>query len=184
MINLTPSYSSVCKKKLKFPVRVTDCVSCVCTFPTFINTCFIFLWRSCKRKCFNFYVAWRMSSSGMWRCVCLVLNDVSEERIASIFRIEKSVSEEPAWAGGCRLSHQSEITSYIRTEQGERECRPHGRQNVPPKRRLTQDLHSATSQKTTFFIVTAVKASNLTFMLHVCICITLHPPWFCRTVHV
>jgi hypothetical protein len=29
-------------------------------------------------------------------------------------------------------------------------------------RRLTQDLHSATSQKTTFFIVTAVKASNHT----------------------
>jgi hypothetical protein len=36
------------------------------------------------------------------------------------------------------------------------------RRYVPPKRRLTQDLHSATSQKTTFFIVTAVKASNLT----------------------
>jgi hypothetical protein len=33
---------------------------------------------------------------------------------------------------------------------------------VPPKRRLTQDLHSATSQKTTFFIVTSMKASNLT----------------------
>jgi hypothetical protein len=29
-------------------------------------------------------------------------------------------------------------------------------------RRLTQDLHSATSQKTAFFIVTAVKTSNLT----------------------
>jgi hypothetical protein len=36
------------------------------------------------------------------------------------------------------------------------------RRYVPPKRRLTQDLHSATSQKTTFFIVTAVKASNRT----------------------
>jgi hypothetical protein len=32
----------------------------------------------------------------------------------------------------------------------------------PPKRRFTQDLHSATSQKTAFFIVTAVKTSNLT----------------------
>jgi hypothetical protein len=39
----------------------------------------------------------------MWRCVCLVLTDVSEERIASIFRVEKSPSEELAWAGGCRL---------------------------------------------------------------------------------
>jgi hypothetical protein len=36
------------------------------------------------------------------------------------------------------------------------------RRYVPPKRRLTQDLHSATSQKTIFFIVTAVKASNHT----------------------
>jgi hypothetical protein len=36
------------------------------------------------------------------------------------------------------------------------------RRYVPPKGRLTQDVHSATSQKTTFFIVTAVKASNLT----------------------
>jgi hypothetical protein len=35
---------------------------------------------------------------------------------------------------------------------------------VPPKRLLTQDLHSATSQKTIFFIVTAVKTSNLTHM--------------------
>jgi hypothetical protein len=36
------------------------------------------------------------------------------------------------------------------------------RRYVPPKRRSTQDLHSATSQKTTFFMVTAVKASKLT----------------------
>jgi hypothetical protein len=43
-----------------------------------------------------------MSSSGMWRCVGLVLTDVSEERIASIFRVEKSVIEEPASAGGLR----------------------------------------------------------------------------------
>jgi hypothetical protein len=33
---------------------------------------------------------------------------------------------------------------------------------IPPKRHFTQDLHSATSQKTAFFIVTAVKTSNLT----------------------
>jgi hypothetical protein len=32
----------------------------------------------------------------------------------------------------------------------------------PPKRRFTQYLHGATSQKTAFFIVTAVKTSNLT----------------------
>jgi hypothetical protein len=34
-------------------------------------------------------------------------------------------------------------------------------QYVPPKRRFTQELHGATSQKTAFFIVTAVKISNL-----------------------
>jgi hypothetical protein len=33
---------------------------------------------------------------------------------------------------------------------------------VPPERRLTQDLHSATSQNTTVFIITAVKTSNST----------------------
>jgi hypothetical protein len=47
----------------------------------------------------------RISSSGTWRRVGLVWTDVSEERIASIFRVEKSASKEPAWAGGCRLSH-------------------------------------------------------------------------------
>jgi hypothetical protein len=35
---------------------------------------------------------WRMPSSGMWRRVDLVWSDVSEERIASIFRVEKSAS--------------------------------------------------------------------------------------------
>jgi hypothetical protein len=71
----------------------------------------------------------------MWHRVDVVLTDVSEERIASIFRVEekrrKSTSEEPA-------------------------CR----QYIPPKRRLTHYLHGATSQKTAFFIVTAVKTSN------------------------
>jgi hypothetical protein len=37
------------------------------------------------------------------RILGLVWTDVSEERIASIFRVEKSASEEPVWAGGCRL---------------------------------------------------------------------------------
>jgi hypothetical protein len=36
------------------------------------------------------------------------------------------------------------------------------RRYVPPKSRFTQDLHGATSQKTAFFIVAAVKTSNLT----------------------
>jgi hypothetical protein len=34
---------------------------------------------------------------------------------------------------------------------------------VPPKRLFLQDPHGVTSQKTPFFIVTAVKTSNLTY---------------------
>jgi hypothetical protein len=34
----------------------------------------------------------------MWRRVDLVWTDVSEERIASIFRVENSANKEPAWA--------------------------------------------------------------------------------------
>jgi hypothetical protein len=37
----------------------------------------------------------------MWRSVDLVWTDVLEERIASIFRVQKSACKEPAWAGGC-----------------------------------------------------------------------------------
>jgi hypothetical protein len=38
----------------------------------------------------------RLLLSEMWRCVDLGLTDVSEEHIASIFRVEKSASVEPA----------------------------------------------------------------------------------------
>jgi hypothetical protein len=36
------------------------------------------------------------------------------------------------------------------------------RTEVPPKRRFLQEPHGVTTQKTPFFIVTAVKTSNLT----------------------
>jgi hypothetical protein len=36
---------------------------------------------------------------------------------------------------------------------------------VPPKRRFLQEPHGVTTQKTPFFIVTAVKTSNLTKLL-------------------
>jgi hypothetical protein len=49
----------------------------------------------------------RMPSSVMCRRVVLVWTDVSEERIDSIFRVEKSTNEKPAWGSSCRLSYQS-----------------------------------------------------------------------------
>jgi hypothetical protein len=70
---------------------------------------------------------WRMLSSWVGRHGDLVWTDVSEENIASIFRVEKFASEEPAWAGGCRLSHHSKTP------------------------RFAQDLHGVTSQKTKVF---------------------------------
>jgi hypothetical protein len=39
----------------------------------------------------------------MWRCVDLVWTDVSEECIASIFKVENPVTEVPAWASGYSL---------------------------------------------------------------------------------
>jgi hypothetical protein len=55
----------------------------------------------------------------MWYHVDVVWTDVSEERIASIFRVEKSASEEPAWAGGSTLKMQairsSETSVYTRS---------------------------------------------------------------------
>jgi hypothetical protein len=95
-----------------------------------------------------------MPSSGMWHRVDLMWTDVSEERIASIFRVEnprarnqreqvaadwatrkirqrgtsvsrwlqteppeKTASEEPAWAGGCTLSHQKNPRARNQREQ-------------------------------------------------------------------
>jgi hypothetical protein len=46
---------------------------------------------------------WIIPSAGMWCRVDILLTDVSEERIASIFKVEKSASDAPTWAGCCRL---------------------------------------------------------------------------------
>jgi hypothetical protein len=90
----------------------------------------------------------------MCRRLDLVWTDVSEERIASIFRVAKSASEELAWVGGCRPANAgSSLADFLSWRW---------RRYVPPKRRFTQDLHGNTSRKTTFFIATEVKTSNLT----------------------
>jgi hypothetical protein len=43
--------------------------------------------------------------------------DVSEERIASIFRVEESASEEPAWAGNSRLSSETSVHFTVSTRR-------------------------------------------------------------------
>jgi hypothetical protein len=76
----------------------------------------------------------RMPSSGMWRRVDIVRTDVSEERIASIFSVEKSAREEPAWAVcSCKFLPWRWMRYAL------------------PKRQFTQDLHGATCQRTAFF---------------------------------
>jgi hypothetical protein len=55
---------------------------------------------------------WWNQSSGMWRYVDIVLPDVSEERIDSIFRAEdnKKSASEQAWAGATDWVQSSKIS--------------------------------------------------------------------------
>jgi hypothetical protein len=47
----------------------------------------------------------------MWRRVDLVWTDVSEERTASILKVEKSASEKQAWVGGKFDSYDKMLVS-------------------------------------------------------------------------
>jgi hypothetical protein len=79
---------------------------------------------------------WRMPSSWIRRRVYLAWTDVSEELITSIFRVEKFAS----------CSHLLTLVSRSRI------FLPWiWRRYISPKRRFTQDLHGATSQKMAFF---------------------------------
>jgi hypothetical protein len=55
---------------------------------------------------------------------------------------------------------------YRKVSSGMLRCVTLVRTVVPPKRRFLQEPHGVTSQKTPFFIVTAVKTSNLTGLQH------------------
>jgi hypothetical protein len=82
---------------------------------------------------------WRMSFPGLWRCTHRSwINRLLEDRIASIFRVDSD------WCSVC--SHLLTLVPRSRIFLPWR-----WRRNVPPKRRLTQDLHSTISHKTTFF---------------------------------
>jgi hypothetical protein len=107
---------------------------CLCT----VNS----IWCSCKGgthglfpvpSCSKLLLLRRVPSPGMWRCVDLVWVDVSV------------------------CSH---LLTLVPRSRIILPCR--WRRYIPPKSRFTQDLHSSTSQKTAFFIVTAVKTSNRT----------------------
>jgi hypothetical protein len=80
----------------------------------------------------------------MLRRVVLVRTDVSEEPGASFITVTR-IGE---------LGTTQAATSNRRTLRRNTK--------VPPKRRFLQEPHGVTSQKTPFFIVTAVKTSDLT----------------------
>jgi hypothetical protein len=77
-----------------------------------------------------------MPSSGMLRRLALVRTDVSEERSASFIRV----------TGIGELETTQAVTSNLRTL------------------RRSEEAHGVTSQKTEFFIVTAVKTSSTVFL--------------------
>jgi hypothetical protein len=62
------------------------------------------------------FFLWRMPSSGVWRRADVVdWTDVSEDRIVSIFRVQKSASEEPAWAGSCSYGRENLKSNLLST---------------------------------------------------------------------
>jgi hypothetical protein len=119
----------------------------------------------------NQYMEWRMPSCGMWRCVDIVWTDVSEDvspPSSYLLTYLLTYGAEPFLRSDQLCSHSRNRLHLQGTKIRERgTSMSRWLQNadgddVPPKRRFTQDLHSATSQKTAFFIVTALKTSNLT----------------------
>jgi hypothetical protein len=86
-----------------------------------------------------------MVSSGLLRRVNLVRTDVSEEPGASFIRVTKIGELGTTQAATSNRSVRRLLVAAC----------------VPPKRRFLQEQHGVRTQKTPFFIVTAVKTSNL-----------------------
>jgi hypothetical protein len=93
-----------------------------------------------------------MVYSGLLRRVALVRTDVSEEPGATFIRMTKigELGTTQAATSNRRTLQRNIFAAYVGGRQG------------PPKRRFLQEPHGVTTQKTPFFIVTAVKTSNLT----------------------
>jgi hypothetical protein len=120
------------------------------------------LWLSTACDGNSFIFLLRMVSSGLLRRVALVRTDVSEETGASFIRMTK-VGElgttQVATSNRLTLRRNTNILFLVH-----RLLSPWWRRRqVPPKRRFLQKPQGLTSQKTPFFIVTAVKTSNLTY---------------------
>jgi hypothetical protein len=81
----------------------------------------------------------------MLRRVALVRTDISEDLIASIIRVTRIGEPGTLAVTSNRRTLRSKYILFLRGV-----------------RRFLQESHGVTSQKTTFFIVTAVKTSNFT----------------------
>jgi hypothetical protein len=95
-----------------------------------------------------------MLSFGVLRCVALVRTSVSEEDITSIIRMTRRVQLLRSVVRLLVTANDVPSSPILITLVMEA--------IHSPKRRILQELHSLTSQTTAFFIVTAVKTSNLT----------------------
>jgi hypothetical protein len=89
----------------------------------------------------------------MLRLVALVRTDVSEEFSASIIRVTRICE-----LGTLAVTNRRTLRIFLRSVRRLLVTAS----VVPPKHRFLQEPHRVTSQKTPFFIVTAVKISNLT----------------------
>jgi hypothetical protein len=91
-------------------------------------------------------------SSGIWRrVVCWVSTDVSEEHVASIFRVEEISSAKTSKQAEYSAGRKADIYIYRKQKESRRlELRSHW-----------LVLHGVTSQKMILFITTAVRTSNL-----------------------
>jgi hypothetical protein len=97
-----------------------------------------------------------MLSSGMLRRVALVSSEVLEELSASFIGVTRIGELGTTLAV---TNNRNTLMMFLRSVL--RLLVTTGL--VPPKRRFLQELHGVTIQKTSFFIVTAVKTSNLIY---------------------
>jgi hypothetical protein len=105
-----------------------------------------------------------MSSIGMIRSVALVRNDVSEERIASIIRVTRTNELRTFSVASNRSVLLLLVTANVHSSPILVTLMMEAIRSVE-KSVLTR-FTGVTSQKTEFFIVTAVKNSNLTQRMH------------------